>query len=134
VLSDGSVYAHEGRVTTVDRNIDPTTGTIGIESLFPNPEQLLRPGQFGRVRAVVTTQEDAVVVPQRAVRELQGSYTIAVVLPDSTLETRTVTAGERSGSDWVITEGLEAGELIVLEGAERVRPGMKVRAVQATDG
>jgi len=134
VLSDGTVHGHAGRVTTIDRNVDPTTGTIGVEALFPNPEELLRPGQFGRVRAAITTQAGAVVVPQRAVRELQGTYTVGVVLPDSTVETRTVVAGERSGSDWVITEGLAAGERIVLEGVERLRPGTKVRAVPATDG
>src|SRR6185503_160981 len=95
VLADGSVYDHKGQVITVDRNIDPATGTLGIEALFPNPNSFLRPGQFGRVRAPVTTRTNAILVPQRAVREMQGTFSVGVLKPDSTVEIRPVKAGAR---------------------------------------
>ena len=131
VLSDGSVYNEKGVVVTVDRNIDPATGTLGIEALFPNPTGLLRPGQFGRVRAPVTTRTNAILVPQRAVREMQGTFSVGVLKPDSTVEIRPVKAGARVGSDWVVDTGLVAGTVIVVEGMQKVRPGVKVRATQA---
>ena len=132
VLADGSVYDHKGQVVTVDRNIDPATGTLGIEALFPNPTGFLRPGQFGRIRAPVTTRIGAVLVPQRAVRELQGTFSVGVLKPDSTVEIRPVKAGARVGSDWVIDTGLVAGAVIVVEGMQKVRPGVKVHATQAS--
>ena len=131
VLADGSTYDHKGHVVTVDRNIDPTTGTLGIEALFPNPTGLLRPGQFGRVRAPVTTRTNAIIVPQRAVREMQGTFSVGVLKPDSTIEVRPVKAGARVGSEWVMDSGLVAGAVIVVEGMQKVRPGVKVRASPA---
>ena len=131
VLSDGSLFDHKGTVVTVDRNIDPATGTLGIEALFPNPTGLLRPGQFGRVRAPVTTRSNAILVPQRAVREMQGTFSVGVLKPDSTVEVRPVKAGARVGSDWVVDSGLVAGAVIIVEGMQKVRPGVKVRAAQA---
>ena len=128
VLADGSVYGSKGRVVTVDRSVDPTTGTLGIEALFPNPTGLLRPGQFGRVRAPVTTRANAIIVPQRAVREMQGTFSVGVLKPDSTIEVRPVKAGARVGSEWVVDSGLVAGAVIVVEGMQKVRPGVKVRA------
>ena len=130
VLADGSVYDHKGQVVTVDRNIDPATGTLGIESVFPNPTGFLRPGQFGRIRAPVTTRTNAILVPQRAVREMQGTFSVGVLKPDSTVEIRPVKAGARVGSDWVMDSGLVAGAVIVVEGMQKVRPGVKVRATQ----
>ena len=131
VLSDGSTYDQKGQVVTVDRNIDPATGTLGIEALFPNPKGFLRPGQFGRVRAPVTTRTNAILVPQRAVREMQGTFSVGVLKPDSTVEIRSIKAGARVGSDWVVDTGLVAGTVIVIEGMQKVRPGVKVRATQA---
>lgn len=131
VLSDGSVYDQKGMVVTVDRNIDPATGTLGVEALFPNPKGFLRPGQFGRVRAPVTTRANAILVPQRAVREMQGTFSVGVLKPDSTVEIRPVKAGARVGSDWVVDTGLVAGTVIVVEGMQKVRPGVKVHATQA---
>jgi membrane fusion protein, multidrug efflux system len=131
VLADGSLFDHKGTVVTVDRNIDPATGTLGIEALFPNPTGLLRPGQFGRVRAPVTTRTNAILVPQRAVREMQGTFSVGVLKPDSTVEVRPVKAGARVGSDWVVDSGLVAGAVIIVEGMQKVRPGVKVRAAQA---
>lgn len=132
LLSDGSLFNQKGQVVTVDRNIDPATGTLGIEALFPNPSGLLRPGQFGRVRAPVTTRTNAILVPQRAVREMQGTFSVGVLKSDSTVEIRPVKAGARVGSDWVVDTGLVAGTVIVVEGMQKVRPGVKVRATQAT--
>ncbi|MGH7674919.1 MAG: efflux RND transporter periplasmic adaptor subunit [Gemmatimonadales bacterium] len=134
VLADGSVHPSKGRVITVDRNIDPATGTLGIEALFPNPTGLLRPGQFGRVRAPVTTRVNAILVPQRAVRELQGTFNVGVLKPDSTVEIRAVKPGARVESQWVVDSGLVAGDVIVVEGMQKVRPGVKVRAASDTSG
>ena len=131
VLADGSVFDHKGTVVTVDRNIDPATGTLGIEALFPNPTGFLRPGQFGRVRAPVTTRTNAILVPQRAVREMQGTFSVGVLKPDSTVEIRSVKAGARVGSDWVIDSGLVANDMIVIEGMQKVRPGAKVQVKAA---
>ncbi|HUK22632.1 MAG TPA: efflux RND transporter periplasmic adaptor subunit [Gemmatimonadales bacterium] len=131
VLADGSVYGSKGHVVTVDRNVDPTTGTLGIEALFPNPTGLLRPGQFGRIRAPVTTRSNAIVLPQRAVRELQGTYSIGVLKPDSTVEIRPIKAGARVGSDWVVDSGLTANDIVVVDGMQKVRPGVKVHATRA---
>jgi membrane fusion protein (multidrug efflux system) len=129
VLSDGSTYPEKGRFYFADRQVDPKTGAIRMAGVFPNPNNGLRPGQFGRVRAVTSTEENALMVPQRAVSELQGTYQVAVVGGDSKVSFRTVKVGERSGSMWVITEGLNAGETVVAEGTMKVRPGMVVKPV-----
>ena len=131
VLADGSVHSSKGRVVTMDRNIDPATGTLGIEALFPNPTGLLRPGQFGRVRAPVSQRTGAIVVPQRAVRELQGTTNVGVLKPDSSVEVRSVKIGPRVGTDWVVDSGLVAGDVVIVEGMQKVRPGVKVRAATA---
>jgi len=132
ILADGSTHPAKGRVVTVDRNVDPTTGTLGIEALFPNPGEVVRPGQFARVRAPVATREGAIVVPQRAVRELQGSYQVGVLRRDSTVEIRRVATGARDGSDWVVDSGLVAGDTVVVEGLQKVRAGAKVLPVRAS--
>lgn len=127
-LSDGSVHPHPGRFVFVDRNVDARTATILLEAAFPNPGGIVRPGQFGRVRAAVDVRKAAVLVPQRAVQEMQGIYSVAVVGDDGTIEMRMVQIGERTGSLWVVLEGLVAGERIVVEGLQKVRPGAKVEA------
>jgi len=127
ILSDGSTYPQKGRFYFADRQVDPKTGSIRMAGIFPNPNNGLRPGQFGKVRAVTSLQEDALMVPQRAVSELQGTYQVAVVGPDNAVNFRTVKVGERSGAMWVITDGLKAGETIVAEGTMKVRPGMQVK-------
>ena len=126
ILTDGSVYPHKGRFSVADRQIDPTTGTLKVGSLFPNPGNLLRPGQFGKVRALTSTQKGALLVPQRAVTEMQGKYLIAVVGTDNKVDIRQVTVGERIGSDWLITAGIKPGEQVVAEGTQKVRPGSAV--------
>jgi len=127
ILSDGTTYPEKGTFYFADRQVDPKTGAIRMAGVFPNPNNGLRPGQFGRVRAVTSTQEDALMVPQRAVSELQGTYQVAVVGADNKVSFRVVKVGEKSGSMWVINEGLKPGETIVAEGTIKVRPGMVVK-------
>ncbi len=126
ILSDGSSYPEKGSFFFADRQVDPKTGAIRMAGIFPNPGNVLRPGQYGRVRAVTATKSDALLVPQRAVSELQGSYQVAVVGGDNKIEMRTVKVGERSGSLWVIEDGLKAGETVVVEGTQKIKPGAAV--------
>jgi len=134
VLADGTVYPRQGRVSAVNRQVETQTGAIQIESLFDNPDNLLRPGQFARVQAVTQTLPNALVVPQRAVQEVQGSYQVAVVRPDDTVEIRAVKVGPRYEQLWVITDGVKAGERVIAEGLQKVRPGVKVQAKPFTEG
>ena len=126
ILADGSVYPHTGTFYFADRQVDVGTGAIRIAGLFPNPGNILRPGGYGKVRAVIRLQQNALVVPQRAVSELQGGYQVAVVGPDNKVNIRTVTVGDRVGSDWVISDGLKPGEKVIAEGIQKVRPGAQV--------
>jgi membrane fusion protein (multidrug efflux system) len=128
VLADATVHPHPGRLVFIDRNVDPTTGTILLEAAFPNPDAIVRPGQFARVRAPVDLQRGAVLVPQRAVQELQGIYNVAVVGADDKIEMRAVEVSERIGSLWVIDSGLMAGERVVVDGLQKIRPGVQVEA------
>jgi membrane fusion protein (multidrug efflux system) len=126
ILADGSVHPHEGRLDAVERNIDTTTGTIALQIKFPNPERLVRPGQFGRVRFVIDLKKNALLVPQRAVQELQNLYSLAVVGPDNKVSFRNAKVGPREDSLWVIEEGLKPGERVIVEGLQRVREGLVV--------
>jgi RND family efflux transporter MFP subunit len=126
VLADGNVYPRRGRVLFVDREVDPKTGAIRLAGVFPNPANELRPGQYGRVRTVLETRKGALLVPQRAVIELQGGYQVAVVGNGNKVSIRPVTVGDRSGSMWIIEEGLKPGETVVAEGLQRVRPNVVV--------
>jgi membrane fusion protein (multidrug efflux system) len=128
ILADGSVHSQKGKISAVNRQVDVRTGTIQIDSLFPNPDNLLRPGQFARVRAVTSTKKDALLVPQRAVAELQGNYQIAVITPEGNAEIRPVQAGERVDPMWLIDKGLKPGEKVVVDGFQKVREGMPVNA------
>lgn len=123
ILADGTTYPHKGNFYYADRQVDQKTGAIRIAGLFPNPGNILRPGQFGRVRAVTATKNSALLVPQRAVTQLQGGYQVAVVGNDNKIEIRTIKLGDHSGSMWVVEEGLKPGETVVVEGIQRVRPG-----------
>ena len=130
-LADGTVYPHTGKVSVVDRAVDPTTGTLGIQVLFPNPEQLLRPGQYGRARALLDNKPGALLVQQRAVQELQNLYTVAVVDGSGKVAFKNVKVGPRVDSLWVIEEGLTAGDKVVVEGLQRIQDGMTVTAKPA---
>lgn len=126
ILADGSTYANQGTFYFADRQVNESTGAIRIAGLFPNPANILRPGGYGKVRAVIRTQEGALLVPQRAVSELQGGYQVAVVDGDNKVNVRTVTVGDRVGNEWIIAEGLKPGERVVAEGVQKVRTGTQV--------
>src|SRR5436305_602706 len=131
VLADGSVFPHKGRILFEGRQVDVKTGTISTVAVFPNPGNLLRPGQYAKVRAVTELKKGAILVPQRAVNELQGGYQVAVVGSDDKAEIRTVQAGERVGKLWVIDSGLQPGDRVVVEGFTRVKSGAKVNPKEA---
>ena len=127
ILSDGSTYPRKGRVIFVDRQVDAQTGTIRVVGAFPNPGNVLRPGQFARVRALLGVRQGAVLVPQRSVTELQGTYEVAVIDARSTISIRKVKMGDRVGPLWVVDQGLAAGEQVVLDGTSKVHDGMPVK-------
>jgi RND family efflux transporter MFP subunit len=126
VLADGSTYPYQGSVYFADRQVNVSTGAIRIAGLFPNPGNILRPGGYGKVRAAIRVQEDALLVPQRAVSELQGGYQVAVVDGESKVSIRAVKVGYRVSNQWIIAEGLKQGERVVAEGVQKVRQGMLV--------
>jgi RND family efflux transporter MFP subunit len=128
ILADGSTYPRTGTFYFADRQVNEGTGAIRVAGLFANPGNILRPGGYARVRAVIRVEQGGLLVPQRAVSELQGSYQVAVVDGDSKVNIRTVTVGDRVGSEWIITQGLKPGESIVAEGVQKVRPGTRVNA------
>ena len=126
ILSDGSTYGHHGRPFLVGREVDPKTGTIQLAGVFPNPGNILRPGQYAKVRVATDVRKAAILVPQRAVSELQGSYQVAVVGADNKATIKVVKPGPVEGNLWVIDEGLKPGDKVVVEGIQRVRSGMTV--------
>jgi len=132
ILSDGSIYPRKGKFFAADRQVDIQTGAIRLAGLFPNPGNVLRPGQFGRVRFISYTRIGALLVPQKAVVELQGSYQVAVVGNDNKVMLRAVKVGERTGAMWIIDEGLKARERVVVEGVQKVRDSMPVNPTLMT--
>ncbi|BDG01528.1 efflux RND transporter periplasmic adaptor subunit [Anaeromyxobacter oryzae] len=134
ILQDGTVYPHRGTVVAVNRQFSPQTGTIAIQGSFPNPGNVLRPGQYARVRAATEVRKDALLVSQRAINELQGSYQVGVVGPDGKLEVRSVKTAGQVGAMAIVLRGVRAGEKVVVSDLARIRPGMEVRAVPASGG
>jgi RND family efflux transporter MFP subunit len=130
ILSDGSVYPSKGWVVLADRQVDVKTGTIRMAGAFENPGGILRPGMFGRVRAVTGVDKDALLVPQRSVVETQGSYSVVVVGSDNQASIRPVKTGERVGQMWVITKGVKPGEQVIAEGMQKAKEGATVRPKQ----
>lgn len=130
ILGDGTTYPSKGSFIIADRQVDVGTGTIRIAAAFPNPDNRLRPGQFGRVRTTLSVKKNALIVPQRAVTELQGSYQVSVVGKDNKVSIRPVRVGERIGSNWIIQDGLKAGELVVAEGSQKVTEGTSITPKQ----
>jgi membrane fusion protein (multidrug efflux system) len=126
ILTDGTVYPHKGRIYAADRQIGLTTGALRVESQFPNPGYTLRPGGFARVKVKLDVKHDALLLPQRAVSELQGSYQVAVVESDNKIHIQPVRVGDRTGNLWVIEEGLRPGQRVVVEGLQKIRDGMTV--------
>jgi membrane fusion protein (multidrug efflux system) len=126
ILADGSTYAQTGTFYFADRQVNESTGAIRIAGLFSNPGNVLRPGGYAKVRAVIRLQQDALLVPQRAVSELQGGYQVATVDDKNKVSIRTVQVGDRVGSQWIIADGVKPGERVIAEGVQKVRPGMQV--------
>lgn len=131
ITADGSNYPRKGKFYAVDRQVDIQTGALRLAGIFPNPDNVLRPGQYGRVRFVSYIRPGALLVPQKAVTELQGSYQVAVVGGDNTVNLRTVKVGERTGDLWIIEDGLKPGERVVTEGVQRAREGVAVKIVSS---
>ncbi len=129
IMADGSVYPLPGKFLAADRAIDPGTGTLRLAGVVPNPNLLLRPGQYARVRATIRTLRGALLVPQRAVNELQGGYQVATVGADNVAHLRNVKVGERSGSLWIITDGLHPDDRVVVDGFQKVKDGGAVNPV-----
>jgi len=128
ILADGSVHPHKGKLDAVERAVDPTTGTLTGQFIFPNPERILRPSQYGRARLVVDVKQNALLIPQRAVQEIQGLNSVMVVKADSTVEQRMVKTGDRVGDQWIIESGVKPGEQVIVEGVQKVTPGIQVIA------
>jgi membrane fusion protein (multidrug efflux system) len=129
VLADGSVYPKTGKVLWTDRQIDSSTGTIRVAAAFPNTDNILRPGQYGKIRAVTDTRHGALLVPQAAVTELQGTFEVAVVGPDSKVKIQPVQVGPQVDSQWIINQGLNASDRVVVGGMQYARPGASVNPV-----
>jgi RND family efflux transporter MFP subunit len=134
ILADGSVYPQKGKFSFADRQVNQNTGAIQLTGLFPNPGNRLRPGQYGKVRAAVGIRAGALLIPQRAVTELQGGYQVAVVDRANTVGIRAVKLGDRIGSMWIVTEGLKSGEVVVTEGVQNARPGTQVSPKPFVEG
>jgi membrane fusion protein (multidrug efflux system) len=133
ILADGSVYPLRGRALLVNRAVDPTTGTLTVRGEFPNTKNFLRPGQYARIRAITEMRHDALLVPQRAVSELQGGYQVALVDPEGKVTIRQVTVGQQVGPYWVVNSGLNANDRVVVEGIQKVRDGAIVKTVPAKE-
>jgi membrane fusion protein, multidrug efflux system len=137
ILADGSVYGYKGKPEFIDRNVDPTTGAMLVQASFPNPQELLRPGQFAKIKALVTVVKDGILVPQRCVMELQGTYRVYVVGDGDKVEIRNVKTGPKIKQFWLITEGLKPGERIVYEGLQKIKEGAvvkpTVKEIESTD-
>jgi membrane fusion protein, multidrug efflux system len=133
ILADGGVYPQKGKLVLVDRAVDEKTGTLTFAAEFPNPEGRLRPGQFGRVRAVVEMANDALLIPKRALQEIQGMQTVLVVGADNMVALRTVKPGDTVGDLVIVREGLKPGERVIVDGIQKARPGSKVNPTAAAD-
>jgi RND family efflux transporter MFP subunit len=131
ILADGSTYPSTGKVLWTDRQVDTTTGTIRVAAAFPNKSGVLRPGQYGRVRAVTENRHNAILVPQAAVTELQGTFQTAVVGPDNKVSIQNVQVGSQVGADWIVTQGVNAGDRVIVGGMQYARPGATVTPVPA---
>jgi membrane fusion protein (multidrug efflux system) len=133
ILENGTVYPHPGVVIVVNRQISQQTGTIAIQGSFPNPGNILRPGQYAKIRAAIKTRKGALLVPQRAINEVQGTYQVGVVGSDGKIDIRVVQTAEQVGALWVIDKGLSAGDKVIVSDMAKLRPGIAVVAVPASE-
>ena len=131
IMADGSVYPQKGKFLATDRQVDPGTGTLRLAGILPNPDRLLRPGQYARVRATIRTLRGALLIPQRAVNELQGGFQVVTVGPDNVAHLKNVKMGDRSGSWWIVSDGLQPGERVVVDGYQKVKDGATVNPTLA---
>lgn len=132
ILSDGSIYEQTGSINFANRQIDPSTGSLLVQALFPNPNQLLRPGQFVKVRIQKDLYPDAIVVPQQTINQLQSKYQVFIVDDSSKIQPRLIEVGQRVGSNWIVKDGLKPGEKVAIVGSMMLRPAMQVRSKQLT--
>jgi membrane fusion protein, multidrug efflux system len=123
VLADGTLHAQRGHFQNTLNQVDPKTGTLEVQATFPNPLHNILPGQFGRVRVIGSEQKNAILIPQRAVQELQGLQSVFTVGPDNKVLARSIMTGDRIGDQWVVLQGLKAGDRVIVEGVQKVRPG-----------
>jgi len=130
ILADDSVYPSKGKIDFIDRSVDPTTGAMLVQASFPNADGLLRPGLFAKIRAMGRVVEDGILIPQRCVMELQGIYSVYVIEADNTAKKRTVKAGPKIETMWLIEDGLKPGEKVVYEGLQKVKDGLTVKPVK----
>ena len=126
ILADGSLYPHKGRMDFIDRNVDPSTGAILVQATFPNPDRLIRPGQFARVKVKIRQANDAILIPQKCAKELQGQYSVFLVNAENKLEAKKIIIGEKFGEFYLIKEGLKKGDKIILEGIQKARSDMEI--------
>jgi membrane fusion protein (multidrug efflux system) len=126
ILADETLYEHKGKIDFIDRNVDASTGAILLQATFPNPDGLIRPGQFARVKAMVKEEKDALLVPQKCVSELQGQYSVFVVNSENIIKSKQIIVGEKIGEFLVVKEGLNNGDKVILEGLQKVRSDMEV--------
>ena len=133
ILADGSIYPIRGKALLLNRAVDPSTGTLAVRGEFKNPNNFLRPGQYALVRAITEIRKDALLIPQRAVSDLQGSFQVAVVGADGKVAIRPVKVGPQLGPLWVIDSGISAGDKVIVEGIQKVRDGVVVKTVPAKD-
>jgi membrane fusion protein (multidrug efflux system) len=133
ILADGTIYPHEGRFAFTGRQVNPSTGAIEVTGIFANPGNVLRPGQYGKVRVAVETLRGALLVPQQAVSEMQGSYEVATVDGNDAVSVQTITVGDQIGSSWIVRDGVKAGERVIVDGVQKVAPGMRVHPTSVRD-
>jgi membrane fusion protein (multidrug efflux system) len=126
ILADGALYPHKGKIDFIDRNVDPNTGAILVQATFPNPDRLIRPGQFARVKVKIRQANDAVLIPQKCAKELQGQYSVFLVNAENKLEATKIEIGEKYGEFYLVQEGLKKGDKIILEGIQKARSDMEI--------
>jgi membrane fusion protein (multidrug efflux system) len=129
ILVDGSIYEHPGKLDFIDREVDPTTGAMLVQASFPNPDEILRPGQFAKIRARMAVLENGIMIPQRCIKELQGRYSVFIINEENKVEMRAVKVGPKISNFWVIKEGLMTGEKVVYEGIQKVKEGGMVNPI-----
>jgi membrane fusion protein (multidrug efflux system) len=132
ILADGSIHKYEGRINFIDRGVDPTTGAVLVQSSFPNPTKIIRPGQYAKVRAQTDFVENGILIPQRCVMEIQGKYSVYIVNNENKVESRQINVGGRVADFWLVSEGLRPDELVVIDALQKVTPDLTVKP-QVTD-